>query len=95
MGQPKTGKTNNLDHIAGSTGANVVSSSIKTRKQKIMHKTTGEKPAEPAFAKASPNFKEVKPDEKIVASEEAQKKAIEENVIDESNDPDDDSNDQD
>lgn len=73
-----------------------MSSDKKTGKQKIMHKTTGEKPEDPGFAKASPAFKEVKPDEKVVASEDAQKKAIEENVIEAGlNDTDGDDNDSD
>jgi len=83
MAQPKTGKNNKLSGVVGNTGANVVSSDKNTGKQTIMHKTTGEKPADPGFAKASPNFKTVQPDEKVVASEDAQRKALEENVIEE------------
>ena len=95
MGQPKTGNTNNLNSVTSTTGANVISSDLKTKERKIMHKTTGESP-DTGFAKASPAFKDVKPDEKVVASEEAQRKAIEANIIkdEDESDNDDDNNDQ-
>lgn len=88
MGQPKTGKNNNLNLVFGNTGTNVVKTNKNTGKQEIMHKTTGDKAEEKGLAKASPAFKEVKPDDKVVASKDAQKKALEENTID--NDSDDD-----
>ncbi len=83
MGQPsKTAQ--NLDSVYGNTGANVTESKVDGSKSRIM-RATGDLPSDDkaGFAKASPNFKEVEPDKKVVASEEAQKKALEDNVIEE------------
>lgn len=95
MGQPSKTEQN-LDRVYGNTGSNVTESKVDGSKSRIM-RATGDLPSEDkvGFAKASPNFKKVEPDAKVVASEDAQKKALEENVIQEGLNADsDDSNDQ-
>jgi hypothetical protein len=44
-----------------------------------------ENPSPSGFAKASPNFKPVEPDKRVVASEDEQEKALEENTINDDN----------
>ena len=76
MASPKRSKKNNIDEVFGFTGAKVVKSTRGFQAESEVVSVPDKK----GFAKASPQFVEVEPDPKVLASKDSQKKAIEENT---------------